>query len=96
MAYRRYHAMVTTWIQVGLGIVGVLFIPVIVLLFRGAIKWTRTEDKLDHAVSEIHELVESKDKVHAAMFEQMRADREATNRRLEWLERAWMERGLKT
>lgn len=64
---------------------------------RGAIKWTRTEDKLDHAIQSLEKLVLDKDATHAAMIAQMkedrtdmqaqlREDRTATNRRLEWLE----------
>jgi hypothetical protein len=38
-------------------------------------------------------LVADKDRTHAAMLEQMKEDRTATNRRLEFLERLWIERG---
>lgn len=78
--------MDTAWVQVLLTVIGVLLIPVIVVLVRGAIKWTRVEDKLDRAVGDLHALVADKDRVHAEMISQMREDRAATNTRLRWLE----------
>lgn len=69
-----------------LAIVTAVLIPVIILLIRGAVKWTRVESKLDNVVSELRQIVENKDKVHAEMLGQMRDDRAATDRRLRWLE----------
>lgn len=69
-----------------LGIITSLLIPLIVLLVRGAIKWTRVESKIDHAISELGSIVADKDRVHQEIYTQMREDRAATDRRLRWLE----------
>jgi hypothetical protein len=81
------HFEWTTAILTG---IGVLFLPAIAILIRGAIKWTRTEDKLAELVRDVHELVDSKDKVHTEMYAQMREDRAATDRRLRYLEERLM------
>jgi uncharacterized membrane protein (DUF106 family) len=50
-------------------------------------KWTLVEERLA-------ELVKNKDETHAAMLNQMRDDRNATDQRLTWLERnAWPHAG---
>lgn len=69
-----------------LGVVSALLIPLIVVLIRGAIKWTRVESKLDHAIEELKRISADKDKIHTEIYSQMTQDREATNRRLRWLE----------
>lgn len=69
-----------------LSIITLLLIPLIALLIRGAIKWTRVEGKLDSVVSQIGNIVADKDRVHAELYTQMREDRGATDRRLRWLE----------
>jgi len=69
-----------------LTVIGVFFIPIIVMLYRGIVKWTRTEDKLDELVRDVQQLVKDKDSTHAAMIQTMSDDRRATDRRLRWLE----------
>lgn len=81
------------WVSVALTVVAVLLIPVIVILVRGAIKWTHVEDKLSELVTDVGQLVANKDKVHSEMLEQMRLDREATDRRLRFIEEWFMNRG---
>ena len=81
------------WIPVGLGVLSVLIIPALVILVRGAIKWTRTEDKLSVLVDDVRELIDEKDKVHAELLEQMRYDRDATDRRLRFVEEWFMRAG---
>lgn len=71
----------------------VLIIPSMVILLRGAVKWTRTEDKLSELIDDVHKLVSDKDRVHAEMLEQMRLDRDATDRRLRYLEEFFMDLG---
>lgn len=94
----------TDWIVAGLGILSVLIIPLLVIAFRGAIKWTKVEDKLDTLVTQITKLVEDKEKthaeirseelrMHAEILEQMRADRDATDRRLRFIEEWFMKQG---
>ena len=65
---------------------GVIFIPLIVVLYRGIVKWTRTEDKLDGLVDDVRTLVKDKDETHKEIISQMTEDRKATNARLRWLE----------
>lgn len=84
------HFEITTLI---LTVISVLLIPAVAFLIRGAIKWTRTEDNVAHLVDKVSQLVDDKDKIHTEIYMQMQHDRDATNRRLEYLERAWMERG---
>lgn len=73
--------------SVALGIIAVLMIPGVVALIRGAIKWTRVELRLEQLVMRVEQLVHDKDETHQEMVRQMSKDREATNKRLVWLER---------
>ena len=72
--------------QIILTVIGVLFIPIIVMLYRGIVKWTRTEDKLDELVKDMATLIKDKDQTHREILQQMTDDRRATDRRLRWLE----------
>lgn len=85
--------MIAIWLTISLSAFTTLLIPAIWLLIRIAVKWTRTEDRVGNLVDKVTELVEDKEKVHIAMYSQMKADRDATDQRLQWLERMWMERG---
>lgn len=78
----------TLFETVSLALVGVisLVVPLIIFLIRGAIKWTRVEDKLTQAISRLDDLVRDKETTHAAMLQQMSDDRKATDLRLRWLE----------
>lgn len=64
----------------------VFLIPTMIMLYRGIVKWTRTEDKLDHLIEDVEKLVRDKDATHSAMIQQMTDDRKATDTRLRWLE----------
>lgn len=81
------------WLTAALAAVSVLLIPALVLLTRGAVKWTRTEDKLSELVADVRRLMQDKDKVHAEMLTQMRLDREATDKRLRFIEEFFMRKG---
>ena len=83
----------TAWGSIALSAIAVILLPLLALVWRGAVKWTRTEDKLDHAVGTLERIVQDKDRVHAAMMDQMRADREATDRRLRYIEERFMRAG---
>jgi hypothetical protein len=85
--------MVLNWLAFIISAMGVIMIPAIALLFRGAIKWSRTEGKLDVVIQKVSEIVADKDKVHSDLYNAIREDRNATNRRLEYLERIWIEKG---
>lgn len=67
--------------------VGVIFIPVVVMIYKGLTKFTAVDVKLDSLVNSLRDLVIYKDKVHAEMSAQMTEDRRVTNDRLQYLER---------
>lgn len=70
--------------------ISALGLPTLGLMVRGAMKWTRTEDKLSQVARDIEQLVKDKDQVHREIVQQMHEDRKAMNERLTWLERnAW-------
>lgn len=73
-----------------------IFIPMIVVLYRGIVKWTRTEDKLDQLIIEVEKLVKDKDETHKQILTQMSNERAATDRRLRWLEENVWKRGTRT
>ena len=81
------------WIAAAVAALTVVIVPILVLLIRGAIKWTRTEDKLGTLIDTMKELIIDKDKVHSEMLAQMRIDREATDKRLRFIEEFWMRKG---
>lgn len=73
----------------------VFLIPTLLLLYRGIVKWTRTEDKLDHLIEDVGKLVKDKDETHSAIIKQMTDDRKATDTRLRWLEENLWRRGTR-
>jgi hypothetical protein len=99
------------WLTVTLAVFSVLLLPALAIMVRGAVKWTRTEDKLSVLVEKVTELTTDKDRVHTELLahiqagqrsdaeahrellEQMRTDRDATDRRLRFIEEFWMVRG---
>lgn len=81
------------WIIVILTFISVVLVPILIILYRGAVKWTKTEDRLGVLIEDVKELVQDKGKVHAELLEQMRVDREATDRRLRYIEEFWMAQG---
>lgn len=93
-----------SWLTLALAATAVLVAPALAILIRGAVKWTRTESKLDQLIThtdeklgalvgDIRELVDDKDRAHHEMLEQMRLDRDATDRRLRYLEEFWIDKG---
>lgn len=77
-----------------LSLIGVLLLPLIGIMVRGMIRWVRTEDSLKTLIETVKTQTQHNDKVHEEMYKQMRLDREATNQRLYYLEKIWIERGL--
>lgn len=73
-------------VSIILSVIGIVFIPLLITLIRVTVKWTKVEAKLDELARDMRDLVESKDKVHTDMIRSMSEDRDATNRRLRWLE----------
>lgn len=80
----RFYVIIT--------VLSLFVIPAIALLIRMAIKWTKIEADVRALVGDVKKLVADKDRTHAAMLDQMKEDRVATNRRLEFLEHLWIER----
>lgn len=75
-----------TILALAVSILGIIVIPLLILLFRIAIKWKGLEDRLNNVVQDLGDIVKDKDKIHSEMLAQMREDRKATDRRLRWLE----------
>jgi hypothetical protein len=63
------------------------------VIFRAIKHQTQIEDKLDNVIEDTGKLVVDKDRVHQAIYEQMRVDREATDKRLRYLEEFWISIG---
>jgi hypothetical protein len=61
-------------------------IPGLVIAVRSAIRWSRLESKVEGVIHDLKELISNKDNTHSAMLDQMKVDRDATDRRLRWLE----------
>lgn len=78
--------VVSPWLTLAVSVVGVLLIPLGILLFRVVVRATEDRDELRHIRTDLGELVKDKDRVHLEMLRQMSADREATDKRLRWLE----------
>lgn len=74
------------WLTIALSILSVILIPLLVVLVRVVQKATRLEVNQEQISASLVSLVQDKDKVHAAMLNQMRDDRRATDQRLRWLE----------
>lgn len=74
------------YLEIILTILAVLVLPALGLMIRSAIHAARVEEKLDGAINDLKELVQSKDEVHKEIYAQMREDRQSTNKRLTWLE----------
>ena len=73
-------------VSIIISFIGVVLVPLFVLMYRGIVKWTRVESKLDELVKDMRDIVADKEKIHGAIFTQMSEDRKATDRRLRWLE----------
>lgn len=69
---------------------GIAFISAVVALvaylIKGAARWARTEERLEDLIMDVKKLVADKDEAHKLIMETLKDDREATNRRLRWLE----------
>lgn len=69
-----------------LSLVFIVFSGVMTLLIRVIIRYTKTESKLDSVAQDLKDLMISKDSMQREMLEQMKIDRDATDRRLRYLE----------
>lgn len=75
------------------GVMFTVFSAFVGILIRTVRRNTRSEDKIDSLVEAVQRLVQDKEKVHAAMLDQMRYDRDATDRRLRFMEEWFMKGG---
>lgn len=90
--------METAWISIAIAaltLVGAGLGATLRYLIKSVRHQTQIEDKLDNAIEDIARLVVDKDKVHTAIYEQMRVDRDATDKRLRYLEEFWISIGQK-
>jgi hypothetical protein len=71
-----------------LSLIGMLLIPVLVLLWRAAVNWTKLSDNVSH-------IIETNDTAHQDIVNQMAHDRQATNQRLRYLEEYFMNLGMR-
>lgn len=78
--------IVSPWLTLAVSMVGALLIPLGVLLYRVVVRATEDRDELRNIGAGLDKLVKDKDAVHLEMLKQMAADREATDKRLRWLE----------
>jgi hypothetical protein len=63
-----------------------LILPLIALSFRGIVKWTKVELRLEMLMNDVHKLVDEKDRVHMEIVKTIREDRAVNDKRLRWLE----------
>lgn len=81
----------------GLAVFTAIIVPAMILAIRSAIKWARLESKVEEVIKDVRELVDNKDKTHKEIIESMERsysslinqisfDRDATNKRLRYLE----------
>ena len=78
------------WLIALLTLVFLVMSAILGMLVRSVQKFTRVEVRQDVLIRDVSALVESKDKTHQAMLEQMRLDRDATNQRLRYIEEWFM------
>ena len=67
------------WTSVGLTVMTIIGLPMLALIIRLTVRFTRMADR-------ISDLVDDEEKAHQEMYRTMREDRLATDRRLRWLE----------
>lgn len=76
----------TVWGTLALSFIAVILGPLFVLIFRLTIGATRLSDRVVNIEQDLKDLVSEKDKTHQLLLSQMKDDRQATDRRLRWLE----------
>ena len=78
-----------TWatlaMALGLALLSAL-VSIVVYIIKGVARWARTEERLEELITDVKELVKDKDQAHRLIMDTLKDDREATNRRLRWLE----------
>lgn len=69
-----------------LSFITVVVVPMLGLTVRNAVRWTKIELRVGEITKDLRAIVDDKNAVHLRIHQEMREDREATNRRLRWLE----------
>ncbi len=72
---------------------GLLVLPMLALMVKGTLRWARAESNLERLIIDVLNLIKDNDRVHTAIFEEMRNDHQATDRRLRWLEEYLWKKG---
>lgn len=72
--------------EIILSVIAVLMIPLIRLIWGAGRKQQQIEDKQVELIKNMEKLIADKDAVHREIIQTIREDREATNKRLRWLE----------
>lgn len=81
-------------VQLVLAVMSVIIIPLVALMIRLIIRWSKMESALSSLTKDVSDLVRNKEATHTAMLDTMREDRKATDRRLRWLEEnVWNNQG---
>jgi hypothetical protein len=83
------------WTTLILSAIGILLIPLIRIAWLAMTRWIGTENQLKTLVKDVGTLVENQDKVHSEIYRQMQLDRDATNKRLRYLEEYFMSHGMR-
>lgn len=85
------------WVEVGIGVCSFLFLLTsyaIGTLVRNTRRQTRYEDKIETLEKKVIDLVTTQQQMQASMLDQMKYDRDATDRRLRYVEEYFMHRGM--
>lgn len=72
--------------EIILSVIAVLMIPLLRLIWGAGQKQQQIEDKQVELIKNMEKLIADKDAVHREIIQTIREDREATNKRLRWLE----------
>lgn len=82
--------MISGWLISILSLVFTVLCVLLGVLINIVRKFTKVEDRQDELIRNVDRLVKDKDQTHNAMLEQMRFDREATNKRFRFIEERFM------
>jgi hypothetical protein len=72
--------MVIGWLTFGLSALTLIILPALVIMYKGMLKWTRVENKLETLIRDVQTLVKDKDRSHQEIISTQREDRIATER----------------
>jgi len=87
----------TTWIQAGIAAASLMFAIlcyVLSILMRNIRRAIRTEDRIGALESKVITLVTTQQQMQISMLDQMKYDRDATDKRLRYVEEYFMHLGM--